>query len=566
MDSNHQLDLFGRQIYALASFNNRYNPLLKLVSISYTPHSFLKGMRGWPVHSTRDSLRYAVALFCSEDHRWYSRATEIVRKIISLQIGKCGHKHYGNWPKYWEEHLVGIYRIDENWASFISTYLIEILILHRNKLPTDFHRKVENSIQKSILYIQNRELSLDYTNIIVNTIYVILVFGEYMEDEALISDGVSLLSTFHSHTIHQQSFSEYNSPNYQVVTLKNLARLRRDVKDSNAQKLICDLYYLAWQNIAENFHPPTTQWSGSHTRSYSTLLKPEVLALLKRSTTESVQFSASSLHPPPDERFLTYDCPSDLEHLFQKLDKPRRIIRTLSCGQRFTTFLTPEFSLGSVTWSDFWHQRNVLIAYWGTPQRPCYLRLRFLHGEQDFSAAYFRSVQKDNKILAGISLATDIDIKNPYQGEYKISQKKILVKDLRLRFEFGGFAEIQQCKLPEDCSLPIILKSENIRFKLRIPYVRFGSNGVQWERHTTQSTTCLDLLLNNSTNSPALFSEMTEAVIGAAVEISQDDQDIADVSIEDRESSLEMKWEELALGIWKKPAPRAILQTLKVDI
>lgn len=560
MDKKTQLDLIAKKKLLLKQLDARYNPILKLVSVSYAPHSFLTAMRGWPLHSTRGSLQYALALLCMDCEKMQSRAENIIRRVIGLQIQKSGHSYYGNWPKYWEEHLIGIYRIDENWANFISTYLIEILILHQQKVSLKLKKIIETAVFRAIYHIQKRDLALEYTNIVVSTIYVNLVFGEITENDDFIDYGLTLLKTFHRHTISQKSFSEYNSPNYQVVTLKSLARLRRDVKNLDAQLNIRELYYLAWQNIAEHFHPPTSQWSGPHTRSYSTLMKTKVLSLIDRSTTTEVDFAIPLLAPPLEESLLSCSCPPDLEHFFISLNKPRHVVHTLSCGQRFTTYLNPEFSLGSISYSDFWHQRNVLIAYWGTPKRPCYLRMRFLYGGKDFAAAHFSSVQEDNKILAGVSLSTDIDILNPYQSRCRINNKKLPLRDLRMRFEFGGEAQVEDYTLREDYSFPIILTSEGFSFKFSVPYACFGSDHKSdrphWKMTKTTTGNCLDLVLCNTSRS-SLLSDLSEAVVAIAFEISKDETEISDLSIADSDDeSIKMDWDGMSLELWKKPAPK----------
>ncbi|MGF1491280.1 MAG: hypothetical protein ACFBSC_02265 [Microcoleaceae cyanobacterium] len=525
-------------------------------------------MKGWPLHATRESVSYAVALLNKPEQAMYGRATRIIDQVIRLQINQASHQHRGNWPKYWEEHHFKTYRIDPNRANFISTDLIEILISHRDKLSNRLIRKIDTAILNAAEYIRNREIPLPYTNILVSSIYVTTITGQMYKNSDLLCHGLRLLRDFHAHTFDKNSFTEYNSPVYQVLSLKHLARLKRDVEDWEAQALVKDLYKLAWKNIAEHFHPPTQQWAGPHSRSYSSLTQPQVIHLVQESTTEAVKLHISSNDIGLNVRKVPCTCPPDLEHYFIALKKSRTVTQVLQTGQRLTTYLNPKFSLGSISFSDLWHQRNAMIAYWGTPEFPCYARMRFLNEGRDWSAAQFKSIQNEGRVLAGINLATDVDFWNPYVKN-KTQNQSFSLKNLRLRFEFNSYEEthIEVEQIPKDLSQPVVLKHGEFYFNIGIAFAKFGGIDYKWEFHSSNSIDYLDLVIYDGFNSPISLSNLKEAVFGMTFEIcsSPSSPFLGDFSLVEQDSHIDMKWADMHLNLWKRPAPQLVLmESLKL--
>src|SRR6185503_12081239 len=107
---------------------------------------------------------------------------------------------------------------------------------------------------------------------------------------------------------------------------------------------------------------------------------------------------------------LPLQCPRKWTRPFVKLDGPKQVTETFVQAENGkpgslnpivgTTWLHPRLALGSVNRGDFWKQRRPLLAYWGTPAAPRFLRVRFLKNDDDFTSALLFSVQHEGAVLA----------------------------------------------------------------------------------------------------------------------------------------------------------------------
>ncbi|XWK88864.1 MAG: hypothetical protein U7127_02030 [Phormidium sp.] len=563
---------------ALAPLHKKYDQLAKMLKVPFRAIGFFKFLQGLPVHPTRESLRYAVALMDTEDPQMYQRAIEIIQQILSLQDKESRSKNYGIWPKYLEERLFKIVQPDPNWREFLATQLLQLALYHRPNLPVKLMAQVDRAILCAARNIQQRNIPLDYTNIAIMGIYVTLVTGQIYEINDLYNYGINRLQEFSQYVLEQNNFTEYNSPDYTVITLEILGRLRLYAKDFNnvtIAELVEPLYRLSWTEIAAHFHPPTRQWAGPHSRSYRTLLPIEVLALIERSTSELIDFGTFKKYAALDEYRLPLPCPSDLETLFLYLNEPRTVTQTLSKrlpNQVLTTYLAPAFTLGSVNYSDFWHQRRPLSIYWGTYQEPSYLRVRCLYNNIDYAAAQFFSVQNEGNILCGVSFATDINPINPYISQKKKLNSQLPIKDLRLRFEFGGSINMKnlQTQLSSLATLnsTVCLSFGDLNIQIQIPYAQFGQSTGKWQIDRDSQCFYLDLLLCTGKNQVCNLSNLSQSAIAFALKVTTEKILSPQVSINIVDNWLNMAWENLNLKLWTKPAEQQFLNisTFSSDI
>lgn len=554
---------------ALAPLHEKYDRLAKMLRVPFRSIGFFKFLQGITVHPTRESLRYAVALMDTEDPQMYERAREIIQQILSLQDKDSRSKTSGIWPKYLEEKPFKIVQPDPNWREFLATQLLQLALYHRPNLPVKLMAQVDRAILCAASNIQQRDTPLDYTNIAIMGIYVTLVTGQIYEINDLYNYGINRLQEFSQYILEQDSFSEYNSPEYTVITLEILGRLRLYANDFNnvtIAELVEPLYRLTWTEIAVHFHPPTRQWAGPHSRSYSTLLPIEVLALIERSTSELIDFGTLEKYPALDEYRLPLPCPGDLETLFLHLNEPRTVTQILSKrlpNQVLTTYLAPAFTLGSVNYSDFWHQRRPLMIYWGTYQEPSYLRVRCLYNNVDYAAAQFFSVQNQGNILSGVSFATDINPSNPYISQKKKHNSQLPIEDLRLRFEFGGSIDMKNLKAQlsslATLNSTVCLSFGDLNIQIQIPYAQFGQSTGKWQIHQDSECFYLDLLLYSGKNQVCNLSHLSQSAIAFALKVTTEKILSSDVSINIVDNWLEMEWENLNLKLWTKPAQQHFL-------
>lgn len=504
-------------------------------------------------HPTRESFSFANALLATNDPALRLEAYAVLRRILALQDQDPRSRTYGLWSQYLEDDLAKLQQPDYNWADFIGADLLKTRREHGKHLPPDLAIEVEEGIRHAARSIQRRDVSPDYTNIATLGTFVTLVAAETFGDEELQAYAMERLRRFHAHTFYHGNFTEYNSPSYQIITMGAIAGLRRHVKNEQARQIANDLHRVAWNGAAQHFHPPTGQWAGPHSRLYETLLSrgERLFRMLK----------AAPNHPTAP--------PRDLRHFFERLDVPREVVTTfrkadLNSSARVdrvtlgrvlplvgTTYLTPQFALGSINIADFWAQRRGLIAYWGTEKRPSYLRLRFLHDGIDFVTPQILNTQRQGDVLAGIVFPTDGGDCHPLVS---ISNGRITTKDLRLRFEFGGAIGGTNLTAPAALHDPIRLQFEDVRIVISAPVVTFGQEIAQWESGKTKDKSYLDLVLYKGEAKEIALTELDQAVIGLALRMAS--TDVATPAVKSRLTgdTLTMTWDDLSLRVPTRPA------------
>jgi len=552
---------------ALAPLHRQYDSFARMLKVPLQSYGFLKAFQGFPVHPTRESVGYAAALLDTSDDALRWRAIKILQQVLPLQDQQENSRTYGIFPKYLEEKPFKIVQPDPNWCDFLATRLLQIILYNRHQLPSEIIIRIDTAILHAAYAIQRRNVPLDYTNIAIMGIYVTLTAAQVYKIPDLYKYALTRLRDFHDYTLDQGGFSEYNSPTYTTIALKVLGRLRLHIENAEAKPFINNLYRLAWEEIAYHFHASTLQWAGPHSRSYHTLLESEITALIERSTSERIVFGISDQYPAIDEHWLSLPCPEDLESYFLPLEKPHSTSRTLARKvpkQVLTTYLSPSFTIGTINYSDFWHQRRPLLMYWGGAKGASYLRLRCLYNGVDCAAAQFVSAQDESSILAGVSFATDINPINPYIPS-KTQETGIPIKDLRLRLEFHVPSEAVEFNVSPPSSIdpksPLHLCLGNLHVQILVPYAEFGSATPKWELQQTSSSLHLDLILWSGRKQLFRLSEMEEGAIALALQVTSDKPSTPNITLTRHEHCLDMSWNHLNLRLVTHPTDQRTLTT-----
>ena len=549
---------------ALAEWHPRYDPVDRMIRRPFSSPGYHTTLKGGQVHPTRESLEYAVALLDTGDPELLRRAEAILQRVIGLQDQNPASKTYGIWPWFLEEPLDRMSPPDWNWADFCGVQLLQVALDHRNRLSPEVAALVDTAIRHAARSIQRRNVGPRYTNIAIMGAYVTLVTAEVYGLEDLRAYATNRWRAFYTYTMQTGAFAEYNSPTYTVVALKELARMRQHVRDPEMRRLAEEVYRLAWEEIAQHFHPPTRQWAGPHSRAYRTLLPVETLAWIQRSTEGRVQLVPGEPAPTLDEHRLPTPCRREFEPLFSRLETPRQVVKTFVQGDPpvvGTTFLHPRFALGSVNRGDLWNQRRALLAYWGTADRPSYLHLRCLHDGYDFAAAQFFSVQQAGHVLAGINFATD-------GGDRHVSLDRIRdattsARDIRLRFEFGGAAGRSAFAVPASLSEPVALQFGDVRLQLLVPYANWGGVTGHWEagRDSAKQIAWVDVVLYSGPETAIRLDQLAQAAAGLVVSLGDADRAAPAVqaTVQSQRLHLSLQAPDLRLSLPIRPAKAALL-------
>ena len=503
---------------ALEEQDQSYDLGEQMLRTPYSSPGYHTTLKGGFVHGTRDTLDYAVALLDSGDPDRLKRAEQVLGRVIALQDQDPNSRTYGIWSWFMEEPLDKMSPPDWNWADFCGTQLLQAAIDHTDRLSLDLQQKVKDSILHAARSIQRRNVGPGYTNIALMGTYVTLVAGERFGVPELRDYGKQRLRQFWEYTQEKGSFTEYNSPTYTLVAIDEISRMMQHVRDGESQALLKELNGFAWRHVARRFHPPTKQWAGPHSRCYSTLLRPSALAAIQRASAGQLQFvPEAEAWESLDAHRLKLDCPSDLFPNFTGLTWPREDVEVFEKNPPAehdivgTTYLHPDFALGSVNIGDLWNQRRPLVAYWNTPNGPAGMRLRCLHDDYDYSCAGIFTVQDKGDVLGAVVFATDRG--DTHISLDRIQNATIRAGDLRLRLQLegavSGFVMTAKAGIDE----PIRLTLGSVEATWCIHAADFDGLPVRIETGRDAEAAWVDLILYSGSQREFDFGKMKEAAI-----------------------------------------------------
>jgi len=501
---------------ALAPQHAQWDPVVQLPKRPFSSPGYHTTLKGGFVHSTRDAFTYAVGLLDTGKPEHLERACAILRRAIALQDANPASKTFGIWSWFLEEPLEKMSPPDFNWADFNGVSLLQVARDHRARLPADLATAVETAILRACAAIKKRNVGPGYTNIAIMGSYVTLYAGELLGNDEFLTYGLERLTRFHAYTRENGTFEEYNSPTYTIIALLELSRLKAHVRTPAAQPLIGDLVRHAWEEIAKHFHAPTRQWAGPHSRAYRSLNSESTLALIQRATAGRVAFGLDA--PDRDELRLPVHCPPDLEPLFASLTTPRTVTETFikRSATVGTTYLHPQFALGSINRGDMWNQRRPLLAHFGTAATPGYLQLRFLKNDYDFSSAIFRSAQREDLVVGAVNLITNGG--DTHISLDKVKAAKIRARDLRLRFELGGPAA-KNAALTLTSPTTATLSCGDLTFHLTLARARLGALAGKLTTGQTADLRYLDVEFYHGDDREFDLAALGEAITAFALSV-----------------------------------------------
>ncbi len=394
-------------------------------------------------HPIRESLHYALILLERDEPGDVERAHAILHKVISLQsISDPSDLRYGLWHYFADEAVEAWPFPDLNWADFNGMTLLMIWHLHGQKLDEATQSLVRGSIRRVAICIRRRNVTMAYTNIAIKGTFVTLAAAELLNDADLMDYAVDRTRRLHAEVFRTACFAEYNSPTYAAVSIAGLTAIANFVQHEPSRKSCREIEDLFWRHVARHFHIPTRELAGPHSRAYAIRLHdaPHMLGTLLMKATEGAldfdfmhddsgfggfhdaefgAFYGYFLKPnlPADARSMLLDA-TRTETVVEITD-PRNTIYAWRCPvpppdtrdgsiqvakplpTQITTYLSPEFTLGSVNLMDGWEQHQNLIGYWkNSRQQVGYLRQRYLHDERACCSGTFASVQREGTVLA----------------------------------------------------------------------------------------------------------------------------------------------------------------------
>ena len=548
----------------LAEVGERYDSERQAVGVEWSgPGYHTRVVNGTWAHPTRESLDYALALLRGGEAGGAARASDIVRKVLTMQDTDPTSRTYGIWPWLLEEPLDEMAPPDWNWADFCGIRLAHMLVDHAESMPAELRTAMRTAVGHAGWSVFRRNVQPSYTNIAIMGAGLAAIAGEVLDEAPLLEYGRRRLRNVVEHTAFHGGFSEYNSPTYTLVALNECERILHLVNAEDIQEDARALWQHAWQTVADHFHPGTGQWAGPHSRAYADRLAAPVAGFLAEQMGVPI-----AVHPQPGGRPMDTAWRVTIDHLpgppelvarFRALPKEPTVVR-----QRFvrrasdalstwgTTWLAGDICLGSVNHDTLWVQRRPVIGYWRSELDPAMvLRVRFLRDGQDFASALIHNHQSEGELLSAVSLLTDKGdfhdhLDRPADGIFE-------AEDFRLRYELTGegvSAEVMDVDR-------LLLVAAPYQAVIHTCPGQFGSYSVVWEVGQTAGQAHVDGICYRGKRRRFPLAEVGEVVLAAGLELLTTDQRPAESSPEVRRTG-----DDLLSVTWRAAGKHALAAPL----
>ncbi|MDB5324574.1 MAG: hypothetical protein JWM57_143, partial [Phycisphaerales bacterium] len=399
-----------------------FDPGMHLVwTTAVTPGYHTLIADGAHAHSTCESMNDALAMLRSDQPIHVERANDVIDRIVSLQVTDPLLPHYGIWGWFAEEAPEQMSPADWNWADFIGVRLAQALIMHLQQLRPATTAGARRALHHAAMAIFRRNVTPAYTNIAIMGAVACATAGELLVDAGLLDYARQRINAVVDLRNQTGGFSEYNSPAYTRILIEEAERGLMLVKDESFRAASEMLRRLAWQAIAERFHPATGQLAGPQSRAYSNWITSRLAAYLTEQTGIPVHGNEDD-ESRPDSLIGKIDvvralpCPEEFLPRFRELPSDPFEVRTRFSADKHgdvvgTTWFTRDVCFGTINRDITWTQRRVLLAYWaavnGTDGGASILRARMMFNGRDLAAGVVYQMQRGPRALSAWSICHD---------------------------------------------------------------------------------------------------------------------------------------------------------------
>lgn len=408
-------------------------------------------------HDICYSARYASFVISLKLEKYYRRAAKILLRVLDLQDTDESSPTYGVWACTLEEPLEQMAYVDYNTADFLAKTFLDILYRNPGAISGQIRIQLLLGLRRALESIIRRNIAPDYTNISIIGCMNLIAAGELLKEERYFSIGKRRLKKLYEYTKYNTGFSEYNSSDYALLDIEEIARMLDFFQDEESRRIAEELNYYAWDMLTEHFNTGIGQLSPPQSRSYINLEKGRINALLYLGTNGRYGKLERINQIAPSWLFVNLKCPKACEenlrrsgerwivHTYYRKnaiispDEERAIILDENCPDMTArTYRTDQYSMGSFSVSDLWGQRRTCMVLWGK-EKPCYMRLRGMMDDMDFCSAMVYASQYKNTILAHVGFVTDRGARHYNIDGYK--RTSYTAEKLYFRFELGGSTE-----------------------------------------------------------------------------------------------------------------------------
>lgn len=359
--------------YGRRDLERRFDPELGLVR-------YQTELGTW--HDPRDSLWHALCLLLDGETE---TAERVIRQVIGMQERHEGDPHRGNFRWLFEDEVV----TDLNAVEFVLEGLFHIFVRSGHRLSDRAKREVFESMRLAFQEVERLDVHWTYTNIYLLDVMNSILGGEILGDARIRERGLLRLRRWAERTKANGAPHEFNSPTYSAVQIIALAALGQFAEDGEAKALALEMEQFLWRHVACHFHAPTLQLAGPHSRAYrhDVVGAPGYLKVLlyrllgePRLLAETPYYSGPGREGDVLVALTEYRCPPDALAMLRQVEtREVREAPSRGMGMETTTYLTPEFALGTMSYlygvgdpPEPWPQHNSCILYYVRDREPGY--------------------------------------------------------------------------------------------------------------------------------------------------------------------------------------------------
>jgi len=474
-------------------FDKDRNLILSGMVGKYAYHTKLAGKQ---VHGTRDSLSYAVGLLYGDNEEYTKRAIKIIEQILKLQDTNPESKTFGLWSYYAEESLEEMDAPDWNWADFLGKQIVEILYIHKDKIPERLIEPLGDACRYACESVITRNEGVQYTNIAFMESLLLISTGELLGVDRYLEYGLDQLERFLGFYKFQGGVFEYNSPCYTPLITRDVGTFLKLVKNEEARKNAEKVNDLCWKMIAEHFRADLLQLAGPHSRAYSDYVADDFIYSIELACEGEISFDCEKKYDC--ETFWTKPfCPEKYRKYFKGEKLPESTEKLIIKGfnypffafsQTATTYHEEMFTLGTFNREELWNQRRPLLGYIKGKTKPYCVRVRCLHDGYDFSSAALHCVQEKSSVLGIVNFSSN-------RGDTHIGLDKAsdaVYETLELSFEVEGDTDGITYERGGNSA---IINAGGVNIDINIPDVKFGENNIEYKIRKEENKVIYSIIL-----------------------------------------------------------------------
>ena len=212
--------------------------------------------------SIRSITRLAMALLFRNENSDRENAIKILWWVLQQQHQNENEKIYGAWKT-----SVVNDKLDHNWREFVGCDLIIIYRNHKEVLPAELLAKIKDGLVHAAMGAMKRDVTPQYTNISVMSAFLMNYVGSAFDIQELSEAGIQKAHDIHALFHRYNTFSEFNSPTYDGVSMVGFA-LWRELSQGEMKSMGIKLEQSLWKEIAAHYNPTLKNFSGPYFRAY----------------------------------------------------------------------------------------------------------------------------------------------------------------------------------------------------------------------------------------------------------------------------------------------------------